>query len=38
MYLISAKAYKNGGVQLLRVRETDEIWASRKDSGSVMGV
>ena len=38
MYLISAEKYKNGGVQLLRVRETDEIWASMKDSRSGMGV
>ena len=38
MYLISAEGYKNGGVQFLRVRETGEIWASMKDSGSGMGV
>ena len=38
MYLISAEGYKNGGVQFLSVRETAEIWASMKDSGSGMSV
>ena len=38
MYLISAEGYKNGWVQFLRVRETGEILASMKDSGSGMGL
>ena len=38
MYLISAERYKNGGIQFLRVRETGEVWANIKDSGSGMGV
>ena len=38
MYLISVEGYKNAGAQFLRVRKTGEIWTSRKDSGSGMGV
>ena len=38
MYLISVEEYKNAGAQFLRVRKTGEIWTSRKDSGSGMGV
>ena len=38
MYLISAEVYKNAGVYFLKIRKTDEIWASMKDSGEVLGV
>ena len=38
MYLISAEVYKNAGVYFLKVRRTDEIWASMKDSGEGLGV
>ena len=38
MYLISTEGYKNGRVQLLKVRETGKIWASMEGSGSGMGV
>ena len=38
MYLTTAEGYKNGGVQFLRVRKTDEIWPSMKDVGRGMGV
>ena len=37
MYLISAEGYKIAGAHFLKVRETGEIWASMKDSGSGMG-
>ena len=38
MYLISAEAYKNADVHFLKVRKTNEIWASMKDVGRGMGV
>ena len=38
MYLISAEGYKNAGVNFLKIRKTDEIWVSMKDSGSGLGV
>ena len=38
MYLISAKGYKNAGVHCLKIRKTDEIWVSMKDSGNSLGV
>ena len=38
MYLISAEVYKNAGVYFLKIRKTDEIWASMKDSGEGLGV
>ena len=38
MYLISAEVYKNAGVYFLKIRRTDEIWASMKDSGEGLGV
>ena len=38
MYLISAKGYKNAGVYCLKIRKTDEIWVSMKDSGEGLGV
>ena len=38
MYLISAEGYKNAGVYRLKIRKTDEIWESMKDSGEGLGV
>ena len=38
MYLISAEGYKNAGVHCLKIRKTDEIWVSMKDSGNGLGV
>ena len=38
MHLISAEGYKNASVHFLKVKKTDEIWASMKDSGSGLGV
>ena len=38
MYLISAEGYTNAGVCFLKIRKTDEIWASMKDVGSSMGI
>ena len=38
MYLISAEVYKNAGVYFLKIRKTDEIWASMKDFGEVLGI
>ena len=38
MYLISAKGYKNTGVDILKIRKTDEIWSSMKNVGRGMGV
>ena len=38
MYLTSAEGYKNGDVHFVKVRKTGEIWASTKDSQSIMGV
>ena len=38
MYLISAKGYKNAGVYCLKIRKTDEIWTSMKDSGEGLRV
>ena len=38
MYPISAEGYKNAGVDFLKIRKTDEIWASMKDSGSGLGI
>ena len=38
MCLISAEGYKNARVSFLKVQRTDEIWASMKNVGSVMGV
>ena len=34
MYLIWAKGYKNADAHCLKIRETDEIWASMKDVGN----
>ena len=36
--LISAEGYKNAGVNLLKIRKTDEIWVSMKDIGDGLGV
>ena len=38
MYLISAKGYRNAGVHCLKIRKTDEIWTSMKDSGEGLRV
>ena len=38
VYLISAEGYKNAGVHRLKIRKTDEIWVSMKDSGYGLGV
>ena len=38
MYLISVEGYKNAGVHCLKIRKTDKIWVSMKDSGSGLGV
>ena len=38
MYLISTEGYINAGVRFLKIRKTDEIWASMKDSGRGLGV
>ena len=38
MYLISAQGYKNAGVNVLKIRETSEIWVSMKDVGDGLGV
>ena len=38
MYLISAEGYENARVHFLRVRKTDEIWASMKNTQDGMGV
>ena len=38
MHLISAEGYTNAGVCFLKIRKTDEIWASMKDVGSSMGI
>ena len=38
MYLISVEGYKNAEARFLRLQKTVEIWTSRKDSGSGMGV
>ena len=37
MYLISAEGYKNA-VYCLKIRKTDEIWASMKNSGEGLGI
>ena len=38
MYLISVEGYKNAGVHFLKIKKTDEIWASMKDSGKGLGI
>ena len=38
MYLVSAEGYINAGVHFLKIRKTDEIWVSMKDSGRDLGV
>ena len=38
MYLISAERYINAGVSILKIRETDKIWVSMKDSGDGMAL
>ena len=36
--LISAKGYKNAGVNFLKIRKTGELWISIKDVGDGLGV
>ena len=38
MYLISADGYKNVNVEFLTIKTTSEIWVSRKNIGSAMGI
>ena len=38
MYLISVEGYENAGVNFLKIKKTDEIWASMKDSGKGLGI
>ena len=38
MYLISAERYKNAKVDFLKIKTTSEIWVSKKDIGSGLGV
>ena len=38
MYLISAEVYENAKVHFLTMKTTSDIWVSRKDVGSGMGV
>ena len=38
MYLISAKGYKNAKADFVTIKTTGEIWVSKKDVGSGMGV
>ena len=38
MYLISAKGYKNAGVDLLLIKKADEIWTKMKDIQNGLGV
>ena len=37
MYLISAEAYKNAGVELLIIKRTGEIWTKMKDIQNGLG-
>ena len=38
MNLILAKGYRNAGVNLLKIRKTDELWIRIKDVGDGLGV
>ena len=38
MYLISADGYKNVNVEFLTIKTTSEIWVSRKNIESAMGI
>ena len=38
MYLISAEEYTNAGSRFLKIKKTNEIWASMKDVGSGIGI
>ena len=38
MYLISAEGYKNARVDLLRIKNTSEIWTKMKDVQDGLGV
>ena len=38
IYLISAEGYKNAGVDCLKIKETDELWVSKKNVGAGLGV
>ena len=38
MNLISVEGYKNAGVNLLKIRKTDDFWINMKDVGDGLGV
>ena len=38
MYLISAEGCRNAGVCIFKIRKTNEIWPSMKDSGKGLGI
>ena len=38
MYLISAEGYKNAGVNLSKIGETNELWIRIEDVGDGLGV
>ena len=38
MYLISDEGCRNAGVCIFKIRKTNEIWPSMKDSGKGLGV
>ena len=38
IYLISDERYNNAGVHCLKIRKSNEIWPSMKDSGEGLGV
>ena len=38
MNLISVEGYKNAGVNLLKIRKTDDSWINMKDVGDGLGV
>ena len=38
MYVISDERYNNAGVHCLKIRKSNEMWPSMKDSGKGLGV
>ena len=38
MNLISVEGYKNAGVNLLKIRKTDDFWINMKNVGDGLGV
>ena len=38
MHLISAEGYKNANAAILTIKTTSDIWVSKKDVGSGIGV